>query len=154
MTNPSPYRAIPIDGKDFVYGWYLKAFGKHYIYGGGSDDWEGEWDGKGTTHELLTKLLGFIEVQPSTVGQQVGLKDKNGEEIYTGDIICEWFGGKMLEWSTWEVRIENCTCGYQCCIPENHHLDDYGFKPFYDEGEWADMERYEITGNIHQEEKP
>ena len=72
------YRGKRVDGKGWVYGYYFAdANGRHFIlecrliaFPDPDDDWMVDC---------------FIEVTPETVGQSIGVKDKDGVEIYCGD---------------------------------------------------------------------
>ena len=129
MTNPRPYRAIPIGKKEskkkFVYGWYVKNGDTSYIF-------EASW-----IREKQSTLGAAIEVIPESVGQQVGRQDKHKKEIYAGDKVARE-PDKMWGIVVWKDNAQAFLYDL-----ENGHTVFVSA--------WSEVE---ITGNIHQEEKP
>lgn len=119
------YRGIEIGGTEFIYGWYCEVQGRHYLIQ--QDAFRGRGNG----------IFSYIEVIPETVGQQIGLKDKDEVEMYVGSIY-KWH--QPLVENGKQITKEHFSA-VEDSIPVLFYLNNRV------EGGWGGVE---VVGNIHE----
>lgn len=93
---------------------------------------------KANTHFIIDEDNNHVEVIPSTVGQYVGISDKNGIEIYEGDVIKS------------DVEILNTIVEYKTIRESRYGQGDYtewNYMGFCISKSWSRDYPIEIIGN-------
>ena len=82
----------------------------------------------------MPRPVEFVEIDPSTVGQYTGMKDKNGKKVFEGDIIRKTNEGRHPQIFTANIRTNFRVNEEVYYSPCDHFTESC---------------EYEIIGNIH-----
>ena len=122
------FRAKEIETGRWIYGWVFGKNVKSIV----------ELD-TGYISKVRVEAYYTTVVDPETIGQYTGLKDKNGKEIYEGDIVTAWSQGYQAAGEV-KQRID----GLWLMYPAYQHGKQWGLCP-----NPKGATTVEIIGNIH-----